>query len=136
MPVRLATHGASTLPGVTLAPDGADLMLGAAGILRLDRTTPAGLHRPSADVLLRSIAHRAQDAGVAVVLTGMGRDGADGLAAVREAGGLTIAQDKETSVVYGMPQEAAKSGAALILPIGEIAAALTTVAVKGQQRPR
>jgi two-component system chemotaxis response regulator CheB len=133
LPVRLAENGARALPGVTLAPDGADLVLGTDGVLRLDSTTPAGLHRPSADVLLRSIALRARSAGVAVVLTGMGRDGADGLAAVRKAGGLTIAQDEATSAVYGMPLEAAKSGAALILPIEEIAHALTTTPVVGQR---
>ena len=134
LPVRLAGHGARAVPGVTLAPDGADLVLGPDGILRLDRTTPAGLHRPSADVLLRSIAQRAQSGGVAVVLTGMGRDGADGLAAVREAGGLTIAQNEATSAVYGMPHEAAKRGAALILPLDEIAGALTTMALERRER--
>jgi two-component system chemotaxis response regulator CheB len=128
LPVRLGEHGRRAVPGVTLAPDGADLAVGADGILELDRNTPAGLHRPSGDVLLTSIARRARSAGVAVVLTGMGRDGAGGLAAVREAGGLTIAQDEATSAVYGMPHEAAKQGAALILPIGEIAGALTAVA--------
>ena len=133
--VRLAEHGARALPGVTLAPDGADLVLGTEGILRLDHTTPAALHRPSADVLLRSIADCARSAGVAVVLTGMGRDGADGLAAVREAGGLTIAQDEATSAVYGMPREAAKRGAALILPIGKIAGALTSIAFERRQKP-
>ena len=135
--VRLAEHGArSTLPGVSLAPDGADLLLGPDGVLQLDRTTPAGLHRPSGDALLRSIAYHAQSAGVAVVLTGMGRDGADGLAAVRDAGGLTIAQDEATSAVYGMSREAAKRGAALILPIGEIARALTTVALESRKQRR
>jgi two-component system chemotaxis response regulator CheB len=136
LPVRLAEHGACALPGVTLAPAGADLALGAEGLLRLDRATPAGLHRPSADVLLRSIAQTAKSFGVAVVLTGMGSDGADGVAAVREAGGLTIAQDEATSAVYGMPREAAKRGAALILPIGEIAAALTIAALKRREKPR
>ena len=134
--VRLAEDGARVLPGVTLAPDGADLILEAEGTLRLDRTTPAALHRPSADALLRSIAQWAQSVGVAVVLTGMGRDGADGLGAVREAGGLTIAQDEETSAVYGMPCEAAKRGAAMILPIGRIAEALTTVALERAQQRR
>lgn len=129
LPVRLAEHGASALPGVTLAPDGADLLLGPDGLLQLDRTSPARLHRPSGDALLRSIADHAQSAGVAVVLTGMGRDGAEGLAAVGAAGGLTIAQDEATSAVYGMSREAAKRGAALILPIGEIARALTTSAL-------
>jgi two-component system, chemotaxis family, protein-glutamate methylesterase/glutaminase len=131
--VRLAADGAHALPGVSLAPDGADLVLGPEGILELDRTTPAALHRPSGDALLRSIAQHAESAGVAVVLTGMGRDGADGLGAVREAGGLTIAQDEETSAVYGMPCEAAKRGASLILPIGKIADALTAIALEPQR---
>lgn len=129
LPVRLAEHGTRPLLGVTVAPDGADLVLTAAGVLELDRTTPSGLHRPSGDVLLRSIAHHAQNAAVAVVLTGMGRDGADGLAAVGEAGGLTIAQDEATSAVYGMPREAARCGAAQILPLDEIAAALIAATV-------
>ena len=131
--VRLAEDGAQVLPGVTLAPDGADLVLGPEGVLTLDRTTPPALHRPSADALLRSIAQHARSAGVAVVLTGMGRDGADGLGAVREAGGLTIAQDEETSAVYGMPCEAAKRGASVILPIGKIADALTAIALEPQK---
>jgi two-component system chemotaxis response regulator CheB len=131
--VRLAEDGTRPLPGVTIAADGADLVLTAGGVLRLDRSTPSGLHRPSGDVLLRSIAHRAQSAAVAVVLTGMGRDGADGLAAVREAGGSTIAQDEASSAVYGMPREAARCGAAQILPLGEIAAALIA-AVAGRER--
>ena len=134
--VRLAEDGAQAGPGVTLAPDGADLVLGPGGVLTLDRTTPPALHRPSADALLRSIAQHAESAGVAVVLTGMGRDGADGLAAVREAGGLTIAQDEETSAVFGMPCEAAKRGAAMILPIGKIADALTTVQFERQLKRR
>jgi two-component system chemotaxis response regulator CheB len=134
--VRLAEDGARALPGVALAPDGADLVLGPEGILTLDRTTPPALHRPSADALLRSIAQHAQGAGIAVVLTGMGRDGADGLGAVREAGGRTIAQDEATSAVYGMPCEAAKRGAAMILPIGKIADALTTIALERPLRTR
>ena len=113
LPVRLAEDGANALPGVTLAPDGADLDPGTGrhSHTRLARRR-AALHRPSGDALLRSIAQCAQSAGVAVVLTGMGRDGADGLGAVREAGGKTIAQDEATSAVYGMPCEAAKRGAA------------------------
>ena len=134
--VRLAEDGAQALRGVTLAPDGADLILGPEGILELDRTTPSALHRPSADALLRSIAQYARSAGVAVVLTGMGRDGADGLGAVRAAGGMTIAQDEETSAVFGMPCEAAKRGAAMILPIGKIADALTTIALERPQKSR
>jgi two-component system chemotaxis response regulator CheB len=125
LPVRLAEHGASLERGVTVAPEGAHLVLRPDRSLELDRSSPAGLHRPSADVLLRSVAAVARSSAVAVVLTGMGRDGADGLAAVHEAGGLTIAQDEATSAVFGMPMEAAKRGAELILPLEEIALALT-----------
>ncbi len=136
LPVRLAEDGARAAPGVTIAPEGAHLVLGPGGVLTLDRTSAAGLHRPSADMLLRSVAAHAAKTGVAVVLTGMGRDGADGLAAVHEAGGLTIAQDEATSAVYGMPKEAAKRGAELVLPLGEIAGVLTTVALDRRSKPR
>jgi two-component system chemotaxis response regulator CheB len=136
LPVRLAEDAARLEPGVTVAPDGAHLVLHPGGVLELDRASPAGLHRPSADVLLRSIAETARSGGVAVVLTGMGRDGADGLGAVRDAGGLTIAQDEATSAVFGMPKEAAKRGAELILPLEEIAGVLTSVALERRRRPR
>lgn len=136
LPVRLAEHGAKVAPGVIVAPEGAHLVVLPGGVLHLDRKLAAGRHRPSADVLLTSIAESSKSAGVAVVLTGMGRDGAEGLAAVREAGGLTIAQDEATSAVYGMPKEAAKRGAELILPIGEIAEALLRVAVERRKKTR
>jgi two-component system, chemotaxis family, protein-glutamate methylesterase/glutaminase len=134
-PVRIAEAGAPLEPGVTVAPDGAHLVLRPDRTLELDRSSPAGLHRPSADVLLRSIAAVARRSAVAVVLTGMGRDGADGLAAVREAGGLTIAQDEASSAVYGMPMEAAKRGAELILPLEEISAALTAITIDRRRSP-
>lgn len=130
LPVRLAEDGAQAEPGVTIAPEGAHLLLRPDGTIALDRRSPAGLHRPSADVLLTSIAASVRSAGVGVVLTGMGRDGAAGLEAVAAAGGLTIAQDEATSAIYGMPHEAAKRGAALILPIEEIAGALTTIVLE------
>jgi two-component system chemotaxis response regulator CheB len=136
LPVRLAEQGAAATAGVTVAPDGAHLVLRPGGILMLDRQSPEGLHRPSADVLLASIAASSKSAGVGVVLTGMGRDGAAGLEAIREAGGLTIAQDEATSAIYGMPREAAKRGARLILPLGDIAGALTTVALERRRAER
>jgi two-component system, chemotaxis family, protein-glutamate methylesterase/glutaminase len=130
LPVRIAEDGACAEAGVTIAPEGAHLCV-RDGVLELDRRSPAGLHRPSADMLLRSLADSAKRGAVAVVLTGMGRDGAEGSAAVRAAGGLVIAQDQRTSAVYGMPQETAKRGADLVLPLDEIAGALIAV---GQER--
>lgn len=128
LPVRLAEDGAVLEPGVTFAPGGAHLRLCPDRTLRLDREAPAGPHRPSADVLLGSVAASAGRAAIAVVLTGMGDDGSAGVAAVRRAGGLTVAQDEASSAVYGMPRAAARRGAELILPLGEIADALRRAA--------
>ena len=125
LPVRLAEHDVEATPGVWIAPDGAHLLLGRAGRLELDRSTAAGPHRPSADVLLTSLAASAGELAVAVVLTGMGKDGAAGVRAIKQAGGLAIAQDEPTSVVFGMPKAAAESGATLVLPLAEIARTLT-----------
>ena len=124
LPVRIATDGAPAGPGVWIAPEGAHLTLARGGRLALDRRTVTGGHRPSGDVLLESIAAVAGEAGVAVVLTGMGRDGAAGALAVRQRGGLAIAQDEASSVVYGMPKAAADNGVDLVLSPAQIAARL------------
>lgn len=85
--------------------------------------------RPSVDVLFSSLAEDLGPSCAACLLTGMGRDGAAGLRSIRDRGGVTIAQDEATSVVYGMPREAALLGAAeRILPITEIANVLATLA--------
>jgi two-component system chemotaxis response regulator CheB len=77
--------------------------------------------RPSVDVLFESVAREFGSAAMACLLTGMGRDGATGLLEIRRAGGLTIAQDEATSVVYGMPREAALLNAAQrVLPLDAI----------------
>jgi two-component system chemotaxis response regulator CheB len=117
--VRMAAAG-PVGPGIWVAPEGAHLKFAGDGRLELDKRSDAGPHRPSGDFLLRSIAAGAGPEGVAVVLTGMGRDGAEGLGEVTRAGGLTIAQDEASSVVFGMPKAAAEQGAELILGPVEI----------------
>ncbi|HEV7943340.1 MAG TPA: CheB methylesterase domain-containing protein [Solirubrobacteraceae bacterium] len=127
LPIGLAQDGQQLVPGVWFAPDGSHLKLEATRRLMLDVNTRAGNHRPSGDVLLCSLARVAGAEAVAVVLTGMGRDGAEGLAAVAAAGGVTIAQDEQSSGVYGMPRAAAESGAKTVLcpeAIGETLAAM------------
>jgi two-component system chemotaxis response regulator CheB len=85
--------------------------------------------RPSVDVLFASVAHTLGGSAIACLLTGMGRDGAEGLLAVQRAGGLTLAQDEATSVVFGMPREAIRLGAARqVLPLSEIAPTLLALA--------
>jgi len=92
------------------------------GTLRLTKGPERHSCRPSVDVLFESIAREIGGDSIACLLTGMGRDGAEGLLAIRRAGGTTLAQDEATSVVYGMPREALKLGAAQhVLPLQQIA---------------
>ena len=86
---------------------------------------PVSRHRPSVDVLFRSVAQVAGPNAVGVILTGMGDDGAAGLLEMKLAGAHTMAQDEDTSVVFGMPKEAIARGAAdEVLPLGRVAAAI------------
>jgi two-component system chemotaxis response regulator CheB len=117
---------------VVLAPPGSHLAV-RAGRLALTSEPERHSCRPSVDVLFESMAREYGSGAAAFLLTGMGRDGAAGLLAVRSAGGLTVAQDEATSVVYGMPREAVLLGAAervLPLPaIGPFLASLSEGAV-------
>lgn len=98
---------------------------------RVTQDDAVNRHRPSCDVLLESVARSAGPNATGVILTGMGADGAEGLGALKRAGGHTIAQDKDTSVVWGMPGEAVKRGfATAVLPLGSIAGQL----IKHQQQ--
>jgi two-component system chemotaxis response regulator CheB len=102
---------ASAIGRVVVAPGGRHLIV-RDGRLRLTSDLERHSCRPSVDVLFESVAAEYGASAAACLLTGMGRDGAAGLLKIREAGGLTIAQDETTSVVYGMPREAIKLGAA------------------------
>jgi two-component system chemotaxis response regulator CheB len=93
--------------------------------------------RPSVDVLFESIAREIGGTAAACLLTGMGRDGAAGLLQIRRAGGLTIAQDQASCVVYGMPREAILLDAAVrVLPLGEIATAIAALDVHVREKGR
>jgi len=133
LPVRIASENDRPQPGVALLAatnDHLHLKLrNALGYTRVPEETP---YRPSVDVFFHSVVARWPARAVGVLLTGMGRDGAIGLKAMRTKGHHTIAQDEATSAVYGMPKAAAVLGAAAaILPLPRIAAALAE-AVNGR----
>lgn len=122
LPVALAADRQPALPGhVYVAPGNLHLTV-VDGLLRLSDAPLVQGQRPSGDVLFTSLADAKGGRAVGVLLTGMGRDGAQGLKAMRDRGFLTIAQDQATSAVYGMPKAAATLGAAQeILPLPRIA---------------
>jgi two-component system chemotaxis response regulator CheB len=136
--VRCATDG-ENLPmvgqsGMLMAPPGFHLVV-QRGKLRLTRDPERNSCRPSVDVLFESLAKEIGNRTAACLLTGMGRDGAAGLLTLRHAGALTIAQDEVSSVVFGMPKEAIRIGAAdQVLAPDQIAAALASVARDFERR--
>jgi two-component system chemotaxis response regulator CheB len=112
---------ASATGKLLMAPPGAHLVV-AAGRFRLSHAAERHSCRPSVDVLFESLARELGSSVVACLLTGMGKDGAAGLLEIRRAGGLTIGQDEESSVIYGMPREAALLGAVCrVLPLSAMA---------------
>ncbi len=128
-PVRVseAEDGEDIRPGhAYIAPGDQHLMVvrkAGRWICRLDDGPAVNRHRPSVDVLFRSVAQQAGHNAIGVLLTGMGKDGALGLKEIQQAGGATFAQDEATSVVWGMPGEAVEIGAADdVLPLGRLAA--------------
>lgn len=121
--VRVAEPGDSLCPGaIRVAPVGSHLVIDGGGRLHLDGDTPPRRgHRPSVDLLFRSFLSVGAERVAAVLLSGMGDDGVEGMQALREAGSLTLAQDEASSAVYGMPRLALDTGAAaMALPPTDI----------------
>jgi len=133
MTVTEAEDGQQVLAGhAYIAPGDQHLYLirdGARYVCRLGNGDPVNRHKPSVDVLFSSVARSAGENAIGALLTGMGRDGAQGLKEMRAAGAPTLAQDEATSVVWGMPGEAVAIGAAAeVLPIDDMAARILELA--------
>jgi two-component system chemotaxis response regulator CheB len=133
MTVFEAEDGQHIIPGhVYIAPGDQHLLVvrdGARYRCQLSDGPPVNRHRPSVDVLFRSVAQQVGRNAIGVLLTGMGDDGAQGLKEMRDAGAYTIAQDEKTSVVWGMPGEAVKRGGVdSILPLQAIPEKLASLA--------
>ena len=131
LPVRKATHGETPQASVVyFAPEDAHLEWdNNGGRFALSQAAPVDGHQPSVTVTMRAAASCFGAGAVGVLLTGMGRDGADGMVSIAAAGGITIAQDEASSVVYGMNKQAVELGAVqYILPLEQIAAALIAIA--------
>ena len=126
LPVEMAQHGHRLRPGVVhVAPAGVNTLLRPGLRVELRKPLPGQFHVPGVDAAFASAAAVCGPQTVGVLLTGMGRDGAEGLRQLRASGALTIAQDEPTSVVWGMPAAALALGAVEVeLPLSQIGAAL------------
>jgi two-component system chemotaxis response regulator CheB len=124
--VREAAQGDKLAPGVALvAPGGRHLEFDHLGVAQITDTAPVHSVRPSVDVTLFSLEKVFGKRMVAVLLTGMGRDGAAGLKAIQAQGGKTLVEDESSCVVFGMPKAAIEIGAAQrVVPLGEMADAI------------
>ena len=131
-----ARNGEVLLPGTVRIAPGGDRHTAVERrdghyVTRLLKAAPVNGHCPSVDVLFDSVAEAAGNHALGIILTGMGQDGAEGLLAMHRAGAWTIAQDKASSVVYGMPRVAAELGAtSQIVPLGQISAAAMNAPIR------
>jgi two-component system chemotaxis response regulator CheB len=132
LPIQIAKPGDKPQPGmIYFPPEQQHLELDDRGRFICSNSPRLDGHRPSVTVTFKSVAKFYGGATVGILLTGMGRDGAEGMQCIAQAGGLTIAQDEATSVIFGMPKEAIDLGAAkLILPIHAIAPRLLALLEK------
>jgi two-component system chemotaxis response regulator CheB len=111
--VEIGVDGQTALPACAyMAPDGAHMEVDRSGRIEVRKGDPVNGMCPSVSVLFRSVAAAYRESAAGVLLTGMGKDGAEELKVMRDAGAVTFAQDKETSVIHGMPGEAIRLGAA------------------------
>jgi two-component system chemotaxis response regulator CheB len=137
--VREAVDGDSVTPGVALVAPGNKHMLlkrsGARYLVEVKDGPRVNRHRPSVDVMFRSVARSAGQNAIGVILTGMGGDGAQGLVSMRQAGARTIAQDEASCVVFGMPKMAIAAGAVeKVLPLDQIAPEVLQLAEAAARR--
>jgi two-component system chemotaxis response regulator CheB len=123
MPVKIARSGEQPIPGTVYFPqEGTHLEIDKGGRLVCSQKAPVDGHRPSVTATFRSVAEYSGDAAIGVLLTGMGSDGAQGMQAIFQAGGITLAQNEESSVIFGMPKQAIALGAVkYVLPLNKIA---------------
>ena len=130
--VKQAENGESLVGGtVYIAPPDHHMLLDAKRCIELVETAPVDFQRPSANVLFASLAEHADCAAVVVVLSGMRKDGATGVVAVKKAGGRVMAQDEATSEFFGMPGAAIATGVVdRILPLDSIGPVLAAMATK------
>jgi len=132
-PIHVAAADDYPLPGhAYVAPDGAHMQVGAGRRIVLSQDAPRNGLRPSVSPLFQSVAQVFGGGAVGVLLTGMGKDGAEELKTLRNTGAITIVQDRDSAVVYGMPGEAIKLDAAVyVLPPERMAATLVKLTGKG-----
>lgn len=129
LPVHIAMNKERLIPGhVYFAPDDYHMGVNNVGRIELSKALPENGLRPSVSYLFRSVINACDGETVGVLLTGMGKDGAEELRQMRESGAITIVQDEESSVVFGMPGEAVRLGAAIhILPPENIAVVIQSL---------
>lgn len=126
--IVLPRDGADLLPGeIYFAPDGYHILV-ESGRIRLDKEKGEHRHQPSVDYLFESVKNSYGSGTLAVLLTGMGEDGAEGLHNIYTSGGYAIAQDEDSSIVYGMPRAAKEKGVNVILSLQEIPTRLNILA--------
>jgi two-component system chemotaxis response regulator CheB len=135
--VKEAAHNDQLEPGtVLIAPGGRHMLVRRSGpqyVVEIVDGPLVSRHRPSVDVLFRSVAKSAGAQALGIIMTGMGDDGANGLLELRGTGAATLAQDERSCVVYGMPKEAVKRGAVeRSVPLDAIASAITAFGTEGR----